>query len=420
MFALIDCNNFYVSCERLFRPDLREKPVVVLSNNDGCIISRSNEAKALGLKMGEPFFKAKVLCEQHAVEVFSSNYTLYADLSHRVMTVIEESWPESEIYSIDEAFLDLNSLEASQIQLFCAALQKKIFKYVGIPTSIGIGRTKTLAKMANYMAKTNLKTPVFALNNPESHWLAQIPVGEVWGIGRQWQKALKSLGILTALDLANKSPQWIREKFNVVLQRTALELNGLSCLSLEAPSSRKSIVSSSSFGILQTDLVFLKEAISHHCATAWDKLRQQNLSAQQLSVFVRASPFRKDLSFYANSATVNLHTATDDLRVLTKKAKECLQKVFKNHIHYQKCGILLAHLTAKGQRQYDLFAPSSEKADDIMDVLEAINGKFGKRTIRLAAEGFAKAWFMKRERKTPNYTTQWDQLPEISIEKCKS
>lgn len=251
MMALIDCNNFYASCERLFRPDLHNKPIVVLSNNDGCVIARSNEAKALGIKMGDPYFQIKSVIKKHQVVTFSSNYTLYGDLSARVMQVIEATWPEVEIYSIDEAFLDLSALPKDLIDSFCTDLQKKILRFTGIPTSIGIGQTKTLAKCANFIAKRKLKIPVFNLSE-QRVWLNQVEVGDVWGVGRQWSKKLNNQGVQSALDLAALNAHWVRKQYNVVLMRTVMELNGIPCGGLEEPKAKQSIVSSKSFGQMQT------------------------------------------------------------------------------------------------------------------------------------------------------------------------
>ncbi|KTD14385.1 UmuC [Legionella israelensis] len=356
MFALIDCNNFYASCERLFRPDLRDKPIVVLSNNDGCAIARSNEAKALGIKMGDPYFQIKDLCTKHQVQVFSSNYTLYGDLSQRVMSVIQNSWPEVEIYSIDEAFLHLKHLPEHQHTAFCEQLQKTILKVVGIPTSIGIGKTKTLAKLANHIAKKRLKIPVFNIHS-FSDWLDKIDVEDIWGVGRRWSSKLRSMGIQTAGDLSRAHPALIKKRFNVVLQRTLYELRGLACLELEEIEPKQSIVSSKSFGIMQTDYHQLAEAISAHVASAWGKLRQQHLVAQYLSVFVLSNKHRKDLDQYSNSLGFKLINPSDDIRQLTKCAKFCLKRIYKPGVYYKKAGVLLDGLIPKEPRQIDLFNP---------------------------------------------------------------
>ncbi len=416
MFALVDCNNFYASCERLFRPDLRHTPIIVLSNNDGCVIARSNEAKALGIKMGAPYFEVKAFCKQHKVQAFSSNYTLYGDLSQRVMSTIQDTWDAVEVYSIDEAFLNLNTLPSNQIESFCWDLQKKILQHTGIPTSIGIGPTKTLAKAANHVAKKKLKIPVFDISE-EIQWLSAIEVNDIWGIGRQWAKRLNKLGIYTAEDLAGLNLRMIKKTFNTVLQRTIMELNRIPCLDLEEPEPRQSIISSCSFGGLQTEFRVLQEAISHHCATAWTKMRRQGLIAQHLSVFVRSNSFRQDLKQYTNTVGFRLIHASDDIRYLTRCARFCLENLFKQGIYYHKSGVMLGDLIDKRFRQQDLFhQPSNElleRTEKIMQTMDFINKKYGERTVRLAAEGFQKTWSMKRQLKTPNYTTRWSEIPLV-------
>ncbi len=416
MFALIDCNNFYASCERLFRPDLRGKPIVVLSNNDGCVIARSNEAKALGIGMGEPFFKIKGISQQNQVHVFSSNYTLYGDLSQRVMSVIEAAWPEVEIYSIDEAFLDLTTMPRHLLDAFCRDLQKSILKSTGIPTSIGIGQTKTLAKIANHVCKKKLNLPVFNVSE-QRHWLSKISVGEVWGVGRRWEKKLVEKGINTAQDLASMNAPQIKKQFNVLLMRTAMELQGIQCLGLEDVQAKQSIMSSKSFGEMQTQFAALAQAISSHCARACENARSQNLVAQRLYVFVRSNPFRHDLRQYTNSMECRLINPTDDTRIITKMAKICLKKLFKPGIQYKKVGVMLEDLINKSQMQLDLFhQPSDEalaKKDELMTIFDAINRRYGSHTIKLAAEGYSKPWAMRSEMRSPRYTTCWSELPIV-------
>lgn len=415
MFALIDCNNFYASCERVFRPDLHYKPIIVLSNNDGCVIARSNESKALGIKMGEPYFKVKSLCKQNRVQVFSSNFALYGDFSERVMSVIESSWPEVEIYSIDEAFLDLSTMQKHSIHAFCVQLQKKIYQCTGIPTSIGIGETKTLAKVANCIAKKKLAIPVFTLED-KPFWLKQIEVGEVWGIGRQWSKKLNTLGIMTAYDLVHSIAR-IKYQINVSVLRTALELSGQCCLDLNESEPKKSIVSSCSFGEMQTSLSALKEAVSYHCAKAWGKMRKQDACAYYLSVSIYANRFKTELPQYSNTAGLKLIHPSDDVRVLTKYALDCLQTIYKEGFHYKKCGVMLTDFVNKQARQLDLFSEVSPESQEntarVMNVMEAINKKYGSRTMHLAAEGIRKPWSMKQEIKTPCYTTKWSDIPIV-------
>ncbi|MBA2709370.1 MAG: Y-family DNA polymerase [Tatlockia sp.] len=416
MFALIDCNNFYASCERLFRPDLANKAIVILSNNDGCVIARSNEAKALGIKMGEPFFQVKALCKQHKVHIFSSNYTLYGDISHRVMSVILESWTEVEIYSIDEAFLDLSSLPVLLQESFCVHLQKLILKITGIPTSIGIGPTKTLAKIANHICKKELKIPVFNVTN-NREWLSKIGVGDVWGIGRQWQKKLVDQGIYTANDLVQKNPHLLRKQFNVVLMRTAMELQGIPCGGLEVEEPKQSIMSSKSFGTMQTEFDSIAAAISSHCSRAWEKLRSQGLVVQALYVFVQTNRFREDLPQHCRSVQFKLVNPSDDLSLITKIAKRCLKKLYRAGYQYKKVGVCLENLIPKNPRQIDIFnQPSDEtlaKKEKLMKAFEAINEKYGSQTVRLAAEGYSKPWKMRAELKSPAYTTRWAELPVV-------
>jgi len=414
MFALIDCNNFFVSCERVFRPDLMNKPVIVLSSNDGCAIARSNEAKALGIKMGDPYFKISSLCKKYNIQVFSSNFALYGDFSERVMSIIQSDWSEVEVYSIDEAFLDLSSLPEDKIESFCADLRYKILRWTGIPTSVGIGTTKTLAKAANFIAKKKLATPVFHLTNTQD-WLKQIDVNDIWGIGRQWSKKLKALNIQTANDLLRSNTILIKK--NIVLLRVFKELQGISCLTLNDITPKKSIISSSSFGILQTELTSLKEAVSSHCKNAWSKMRKQKSCAQYISVYIRSNRFRDDLPQYANTSAIQIINATDDLRELTRQAISCLEKIYKKGIHYQKCGVLFSDFTNKNHQQLDMFSEISEthqdSSDKLMNVIESINQKYGRQTIHLAREGVNRNWAMKRQSKTPCYTTRWSELPIV-------
>lgn len=419
MFALIDCNNFYASCERLFRPDLHHKPIVVLSNNDGCVIARSNEAKALGIKMGEPFFRIKALCQQHHVHAFSSNYTLYGDLSRRVMVTIEEQWPHFEVYSIDEAFLDLSSMAPALREPFCYELQKKILKNTGIPTSIGIGQTKTLAKMANHVARKIVKSPVVDISCSRDYWSQQVDVGDVWGVGRQWVHKLNKLRIQTAYDLAMTNHHLLKKQFNVVLMRTAMELTGISCGGLEDAEPKQSILSSKSFGQMQTDFTSLAQSLSSHCARAVEKLRRQKLVTQRLWVFVHTNRFRTDLVQHFPSMELKLISSTDDLRIITRSAKRCLHRIFKSGYYYKKIGVCLEDLTPKNPRQLDMFTQLSgeqlKNTEILMTVIDNINNKYGRSTIRLAAEGYSKPWAMRGELKSPAYTTQWSDVPRVLV-----
>lgn len=418
MYALVDCNNFYASCERLFRPDLADKPLIVLSNNDGCVIARSNEAKQLGIQMGEPYFRVKALCKTHHVRVFSSNFPLYGDLSTRIMTIIQNLWPETEIYSIDEAFLDLSSLPPQQQIIFCTALHKTILKHTGIPTSIGIGSTKTLAKISNHLCKKKLHIPVFSIHH-QPHWLKHIVIGDVWGVGRQWQQKLVSQGIHTAHDLATVELPRYKNCWNVMLLRTAMELRGIRCFPLQHHALQQSILSSKSFAPMQTDLLALSQAISSHCARAWEKLRAQSLTTQQLSVFIRTNRHRSDLPAYHPVIDIKLTHPTDDIRIITAQARKGLKQIFKTNFHYKKAGICLTNLTPKYHAfyQYDLFdnvaENHSQKTEKLMSVFDKINQKFGQHTVKLAAEGNQPRWRASSNMRSPCYTTRWTDLPVI-------
>lgn len=419
MFALIDCNNFYASCERLFRPDLRTKPIVVLSNNDGCVIARSNEAKTLGIAMGAPFFKIKALCKRHSVQVFSSNYTLYGDISQRVMSTIEQAWPQVEIYSIDEAFLDLSALPIKMQESFCISLQKKLLKDTGIPTSIGIAKTKTLAKIANHICKKILKSPVLHLDTHPEKWLTQIAVQDIWGIGANWSKKLIAYNIRHASDLAACNPHWIKSQFNVVLMRTTMELQGIPCAVLQEETIKQSIMSSRSFGVMQTEYSAIAQALSSHCAIASLKARKQHLVAQKLHVFIYTNRHRHDLAQHYQSIAIKLIHPTDDVRIITQYAKKCLTQIFKEGYFYKKVGVCLEELTPKNTRQLDLFQPQSDKAlkkaEQLLSVFDTINHKFGSHTIRLAAEGHSNLWRARAELKSPSYTTNWADLAFAKI-----
>lgn len=411
MYAIIDCNNFYASCERLFRPELRHQPIVVLSNNDGCVIARSNEAKAFGIAMGIPYFKIQSLCQSQHVQVFSSNYALYGNLSDRVMRTIEAYWPHTEIYSIDEAFLDLKTLPYADIDHFAATLHQQVLKHIGIPTSIGLGKTKTLAKLANHVCKKILHIPVVNIME-RLDWLQLIPVEEVWGVGRALTPALMKQGINTALDLSRANLQ----HFSLPLRRTILELNGVEAISLaESYVPPKSIVASRSFSTSQTTLDALNEALSNHCKTAYEKLRRHHLHTQHLQVFLRTNPFQQEGVQYANASHCTLPIPTDDLSLLTRIAKLRLNTIFRPGLAYKKIGICLTDFHHPQQQQFELFHPpaaQTEKTQRWLQVLDDINQKYGRHTLKLAASGCAPADLLKKHC-SPAYTTKWTDLPLV-------
>lgn len=419
VFALVDCNNFYASCEKLFRPDLKDTPVVVLSNNDGCVVARSREAKSLGIKMGVPVFQIKAEMQRHGILAFSSNYALYADLSSRVMRTLEEMAPRVEVYSIDEAFLDLTGIESAiSLVEFGQQVRERIGHWIGISVCVGIAPTKTLAKLANHAAKKYPATQgVVDLTNPDRQrrLLALVPVDDVWGVGRRLSKRLNALGITTALDLANASPRAIRDQFSVVLERTVRELNGESCIELEEiPPTKKQIVCSRSFGVKVTHFEFLREAICEYATRATEKLRKEQQQAKVMTVFIRTSPFKDNEPQYSNSASGELLIPSCDTRDFIELANHLLKRIWKDGFRYAKAGVMLSDFYDPGMFQPGLFDDVSTRSNSqqLMSVLDTIN-QSGAGKVFFAGQGTKKDWSMKREHLSPAYTTHWDQLPRV-------
>lgn len=417
LFALVDCNNFYVSCERLFKPDLRDRPVVVLSNNDGCIIARSNEAKALGIGMGDPFFKKKSFLRKHGVQVFSSNYALYGNLSFRVMSILQQEEPEVEVYSIDESFIRLPGQHNRSMTDRGLNLKERVGRCVGIPVSVGMGSTKTLAKIATSVAK---KYPgyqgVFDLescSDPDAV-LASIKVDKVWGIGRRSTKKLNQQGVYTTLDLKNSDGRQIRRLLGLPGLRTLMELRGESCITLEqCPPARKSIVSSRSFRKPVTELSDLKEAVSSYISIAARKLRDQGLVAANLHVFTATSRFRTDIPRFSGSRMITLSRATSCTPTLIKAGLQKLASLYKPGYPYNKAGIMLTGL-GKATMQQHLFIPSDDARNKpLMQALDRINDRWGRDVLRYGSSGLAREWSMKQTRKSPAYTTSWAELPVV-------
>ena len=419
VFALVDCNNFYASCEKLFRPDLKDTPVVVLSNNDGCVVARSREAKLLGIKMGVPVFQIKAEMQRHGILAFSSNYALYADLSSRVMRTLEEMAPRVEVYSIDEAFLDLTSIESAiSLVEFGQQVRERIGHWIGITVCVGIAPTKTLAKLANHAAKKYPGTQgVVDLTNPDRQrrLLALVPVDDVWGVGRRLSKRLNALGITTALDLANASPRAIRDQFSVVLERTVRELNGESCIELEEiPPTKKQIVCSRSFGAKVTQFELLREAVCEYATRATEKLRKEQQQAKVMTVFIRTSPFKDNEPQYSNSASGELLIPSCDTRDFIELANHLLKRIWKDGFRYAKAGVMLSDFYDPGMFQPGLFDDVSTRSNSqqLMSVLDTIN-QSGAGKVFFAGQGLKKDWSMKREHLSPAYTTRWDQLPRV-------
>ncbi|EGR0519017.1 translesion error-prone DNA polymerase V subunit UmuC [Vibrio cholerae] len=419
VFALVDCNNFYASCEKLFRPDLKDTPVVVLSNNDGCVVARSREAKLLGIKMGVPVFQIKAEMQRHGILAFSSNYALYADLSSRVMRTLEEMAPRVEVYSIDEAFLDLTGIESAiSLVEFGQQVRERIGHWIGITVCVGIAPTKTLAKLANHAAKKYPATQgVVDLTNPDRQrrLLALVPVDDVWGVGKRLSKRLNTLGITTALDLANASPRAIRDQFSVVLERTVRELNGESCIELEEiPPTKKQIVCSRSFGVKVTHFELLREAVCEYATRATEKLRKEQQQAKVMTVFIRTSPFKDNEPQYSNSASGELLIPSCDTRDFIELASHLIKRIWKDGFRYAKAGVMLSDFYDPGMFQPGLFDDVSTRSNSqqLMSVLDSIN-QSGAGKVFFAGQGTKKDWSMKREYLSPAYTTRWDQLPRV-------
>lgn len=420
LIALVDCNNFYVSCERVFRPDLIGKPVAVLSNNDGCVVARSAEVKKLGIKMGVPLFQIQQLVNQHQIQLFSSNYSLYGDMSARVMSTLEEFAPNLEVYSIDEGFLDLTGVYpcGKDPVAYGQRIRKTVVRTTGIPVCVGMGPTKTLAKLANFAAKKWQQTDgVLDLSDPvrREKLMRIVPVGEVWGIGSRTTTKLNQLGINTVWDLASQSSKRIQAQFNVVVARTVMELNGTPCLALEeiAPD-KQQIVCSRSFSRRLTEYGELSQAMAEFCSRAAEKLRKQASVTGCITIFIRTSPFNPEEPQYQRAASIKLNAATQDTRSIIATANRMLKELYRPGYNYQKCGIQLSHIqpeTTPGQMDvFDLtFDGLSTENRDLMKAIDQINRRF-PRAVSIAATGFDKSWKPMAERISQRYTTDWREL----------
>jgi DNA polymerase V len=413
--ALVDCNSFYVSCERLFNPKIRKKPVVVLSNNDGCIISRSNEAKALGIKMGEPYFKAKDIIIRNKVEVFSSNYSLYGDLSRRVMRTLKRFNSEIEVYSIDEAFLDLSNFPDNEVEKIGKEIRETVLQWTGIPTSIGIAKTKTLSKVANHIAKKKQSgvTSLIGIENLDPI-LEKVEINDVWGVGRQLTKFYQKNGIYNAKQLKNKSNTWIKKSSNVLGSRTAMELRGIPCINLETTQAkRKSCVVSRSFGKRIEKFQELKEAVANYCLNASEKIRSESLVAKAITVFVRTSPFQRNYGYYSNAKTIDFPIATNNSIETVKTAISILENIFKNGYQYQKAGVMLTGLRNDDGRKNLFSSEKDEKINSLMRSIDNTNYRYGRSTLSLASAGVQKKWNMRRQYSSKIDTADFYSLPTI-------
>ena len=414
--ALIDCNSFYVSCERLFNPKIQKVPVVVLSNNDGCVISRSTEAKRIGIKMGEPYFKVKELVKRNNVQIFSSNYALYGDISRRVMKVLKGFSDKIEIYSIDEAFIDLTHVKNELAEEYGKKIRERVLKWTGIPTSVGISNTKTLSKVANHVAKKN-KAGVVYLKDNIDEVLKNFSISDVWGVGKQLSKLYLKNGIDNALKLKNISNSWVKKSTNVLGAKTVMELRGIPCIQLDTEEAkRKSCCVSRSFGKKVESLEKLKESITTHCLNAAEKIRNDKQTTRSITVFIRTSPFDKNRKYYSNSLTIDLPIATNNSLELVKTAIEALKRIYKYGYFYQKAGIILSKLNEAGEKELNLLTPILEKkSQKLMKAMDLTNSKYGRNVISVAQAGINNSWKMRREHSSKIDTASFDSLPKISI-----
>ena len=415
-FALVDCNSFYASCERIFRPDIKQKPVVVLSNNDGCVVALSKEAKQLGIKMCEPWFKIEKLFLKKGGVAFSSNYELYADVSSRVMQTLEYLSPKVEVYSIDEAFLDLSGLQ--EYEKFGYQCKETIDRWIGVPVCVGIGPTKTLAKVANYGAKhypaTNGVVDLTNKNRREK-LMALMPVREVWGVGSRINRKLNSLGIETALELAKIDTKLIKRKFSSVLERTVMELQGYPCIALEQqPKTKKQIVVSRTFSRKVNDLDSINEAVSDYASRACGKLRREDQYCKMVSVFMRTNYFRKQDRQYHGFKSCKLFAPTNDTRDILNATRNLTKQIFKADINFIKAGVMLSDFYDEGIYQGDLFRSAKRRINskELMTTIDMINNS-GIGRVAFASQGIKKTWSMRRQLRSPRYLTNWEEIPIV-------
>jgi len=417
--ALVDCNSFYVSCERLFNPSIINKPVIVLSSNDGCVIARSTETKALGIKMGEPYFKVKKIVKENDVKTFSTNFALYGDISRRIMKTLKQFSPQMEIYSIDEAFLDLTSIKNENLLEHGYMIRKTILKWTGIPTSIGIAATKTLSKAANYIAKKEKSGVVDFINSKNiDKTLSEIKINDVWGVGRQLTKFYIKNGINTAYELKSMHNGWIKKNTNVFGSRTAMELKGIPCVSLEPnQEKRKNCCVSRSFGRKVTKLEELNEAIASHCLNAAEKIRLDNQTVKRITIFIRTSPFQLKKNYYSNSKDIDLPIQTNDSITLVKQALIALKNIYKKGYKYQKAGVIFSGLKDVDAYNKNLFSTinNEDKRTKLMKAIDCTNIKYGRHALSIAQAGFKKNWNTKRQHSSKIDTSCFDLLPVVKV-----
>ncbi|SHL47702.1 DNA polymerase V [Halomonas caseinilytica] len=424
MIALADCNNFYVSCERVFDPRLRGRPVGVLSNNDGCVVARSQEIKDLGVSMGQPAHEIPSASRRQCV-LLSSNYALYGDMSRRVTAVYGQHTPDVEVYSIDESFLGFHGFPEDTLEERCRVMRQQVYRDTGIPVSVGLSSSKVLAKLANHVAKKSPGAEGVATLPPDAPrtraLLQQLPVTEVWGVAGRMAIRLYEMGIETAWDLRATDPKRIRGRTSVVMERIVWELRGRDCIELDDMSTpKREIMTSRSFGRLTGNLGDLREAVRTHASRGAEKLRRQGSLARAVMVFLRTNPFRDDLPQHKDAVVVALPSATDDSRVIVQAATRGLEAVYREEYRYQKAGVMLMDLCDKGTEQLDLMAPPEDddqrqRRDNLMATLDRLNREHGRGTVTVGVSRPNAAWHLRCQHRTPRYTTRWDELPNVRV-----
>lgn len=420
MIGIVDCNNFYASCERVFNPGLNGKPIVILSNNDGCVIARSNEAKVLGIRMGVPAFEIKKEIEEHGIRVFSSNYTLYGDMSQRVMNILSRFAPEIEVYSIDEAFLNFNGFKCLDLMDHARQISKYTSKATGIPISVGIAPTKTLAKIANRLAKkSSASKGVYILSDHVqiNAALRKFPIEDVWGVGGRYANFLERQGIQTAYDFINLPKAWVQKEMTVTGLRMWHELQGMPLIALETKEpAKKNICTSRSFGNMLSDYAIIEEALSNYAARCGEKLRQQNSATRQLMIFLHTNEYRKDLGQYAQNIVLHLPVATNSSIELIKYARKGLKMIYQPGFLYKKVGVVISDFVPELDIQQNIFSAGNDSRQAIaMKVMDKINEKLGSGKLKIGSQGFSNEWKLRQENLSPCYSTRLTDIITINV-----
>lgn len=416
MYALVDCNNFYASCERIFNPKIRNTPIVILSNNDGCVIARSNEAKALGIPMGAPAFEYRNVFKEKGVQVYSSNYALYGDMSNRVAIILKKYTPDIEVYSIDESFLKLQGFENYNLTDYCLQIRKDVLQNTLIPTCVGVAPTKALAKVANRIAKKfpELKG-VYCIDTEEKRIkaLKWLDIEDVWGIGRQFSKKLKSKGVDKAYQFTQLPDEYVRKEFSVVGLRLKKELEGLSVLDLEEVANKKNIATTRSFDTTYKEKSYLEERISTFAATCAEKLRNQKSTCRIVTVFVYTNRFNESHEQYFKSINVTIPFPTNSSIEISKYAKKGLDLIFKEGLYYKKAGVIVGGIAPENEKQFNMFEDEPVNHRKAMNVMDKLNFKYGVKKLKLGSQALDKTWKMRQDLLSPNFTTKWDEILEI-------